>query len=412
MKRFKIIYFISILFLAISNLNSQDLKIAVGQIMCIDSDREGNFVRIENAVIEAKSARADIITFPETSIYGWVNPAAHKEAYPIPGKDSERLCKLAKKYNISICIGLAEREKNKLFDSAILINNKGEIILKHRKINILKELMTPSYSEGSDIKTVVTEFGKIGILICADTFKEDLLQRMKELNPDLLLIPYGWAAAEESWPEHGKQLLKVVQNTAKTVGCTVIGTDLAGKISNGPWTGMTYGGQSVAVDKNGNILGLGMDRDKDIIIVNINNNEWPTSDNNLIPFNNSVIKQWVDSWESYDLNMVDKLFHKNITYFSSEKEGLIKGLENVREHHAGFGFVPGGIKHANKLWLEDIIISDHFNVVIVSAIWYFDKTTDSGNELQKGPVSFVYLKTQDTYKIVHINFSNYMEKEE
>ncbi|MFC2096801.1 carbon-nitrogen hydrolase family protein [Bacteroidota bacterium] len=269
MNRYKIIYLISILFLTSSNLYSQELKIAIGQIVCIDSDRSGNFVRIENAIMEAKSAGADIITFPETSIYGWVNPAAHKIAFPIPGKDSDRLCKLAKENNISICIGLAEKENDKLYDTAILINNKGDIILKHRKMNILKELMTPSYSEGVDIKTVITEFGNIGILICADTFKEEILKRMKGLKPDLLLIPYGWAAPEKSWPEHGMELLKVVQNTAKTVGCPVIGTDLAGKISNGPWTGMTYGGQSVAVNKNGNILGLGKDRDKDIIIVNI-----------------------------------------------------------------------------------------------------------------------------------------------
>ena len=180
----------------------------------------------------------------------------------------KELCKLAKENNISICIGLAEKENDKLFDSAILINNEGEIILKHRKINILKELMTPSYSEGADIITVNTEFGKIGILICADSFKKEVLLKMKELKPDLLLIPYGWAAAENSWPGHGKELLKVVQNTAKTIGCTVIGTDLVGKISNGPWTGMTYGGQSVAVNKKGDILALGKDRDKDIIIVN------------------------------------------------------------------------------------------------------------------------------------------------
>ncbi len=256
---------IIIILITVSACNSSKLKISLGQIVCIDNDREGNFVRIENAIIEARLAKADIITFPETSLLGWVNPDAHYSAFSIPGKDSDRLCKLAKENKIFICIGLAEKEGEKLYDTVILIDDKGKIILKHRKINILKELMSPAYTEGKDVKVIETKFGKIGLLICADSFKEDILNKMKDLEPDLLLIPYGWAANEKSWPEHGKKLLKVVQNTALTTNCPVIGTDLVGMISKGPWTGMTYGGQSVAVDKKANILGLGKDRDQDII---------------------------------------------------------------------------------------------------------------------------------------------------
>ena len=89
MNKSRLIVLISILFLLFTNLYSQELKIAIGQIMCIDSDRSGNIVRIENAIKEAKFAGADIITFPETSIYGWVNPEAHKIASTIPGRDSE-----------------------------------------------------------------------------------------------------------------------------------------------------------------------------------------------------------------------------------------------------------------------------------------------------------------------------------
>jgi len=259
-----------LLLLPFSSCNKPDLKLAISQIVCIDNDREGNFIRIENSINEAVLAGAEFITFPETSILGWVNPAAHHSAYPIPGKDTDRLCRMAKDNNIFICIGLAEIDGNKLFDSAVIIDNKGNIILKHRKINILTELMHPPYTPGSEIKTVSTKFGKIGVLICADSFKEEILNKTKSKKPDLLLIPYGWAASEDSWPEHGKELLKVVQNTARTVNCPVVGTDLVGRISNGPWTGLTYGGQSVAVDKDGNILALGKDRDSELIYLDLN----------------------------------------------------------------------------------------------------------------------------------------------
>ena len=78
----------------------RNIRIALAQIFCLDEDRCGNFVRIENAIREAKDSAAEIICLPETVILGWVNSDAHERAYPIPGKDSGRLCGLAKKYEI------------------------------------------------------------------------------------------------------------------------------------------------------------------------------------------------------------------------------------------------------------------------------------------------------------------------
>jgi len=254
-----------------NNLYGQEkrMNIALAQIFCLDGDRSGNFVRIENAIIEAKQKGADLVCFPETSVLGWVNPDAHQRAYPIPGADSKRLCELAKKYSVFICIGLAEKEHKKLFDTAILIDNDGNVLLKHRKMNILKKLMTPPYTPGNEVKAVNTKFGKIGILICADSFKSEILNQMRDLKPDLVLIPYGWAFEEEGWPEHAKKLRETVQNAAKKTGAPVIGTDLVGEISHGPWTGQIYGGSSVAADKNGTIIAAGKDRDRDIVITTI-----------------------------------------------------------------------------------------------------------------------------------------------
>ena len=248
---------------------NKEIKIAMAQILCIDGDRSGNFVRIENALKEAHSKEAQIVLFPESSIFGWLNPVAHQRATPIPGKDSDLLCGLAKKYGVFICIGLDEKEGENLYGSAILIDDEGKIVLKHRKINVLPDLMSPPYSVGKGVQVVKTKYGKIGVIICADSFQKDLLTEMKEMRPNLLLIPYGWAAKEEEWPQHAQELTKVVQNAAKTVGCPVIGTDLVGQISHGPWTGQTYGGASIASNKEGAILAQGKDRDQDIVVISL-----------------------------------------------------------------------------------------------------------------------------------------------
>lgn len=244
-------------------------KISICQIVVFDGDRDGNLLRIEHAVAESKEKNADIACFPEMSIYGWINPEAHNRAFTIPGADSERLCSISEQYDIHICIGLAEKEENNLYDSAILIDNHGNIILKHRKINLLSELMDPPYTPGNLVSTVSTEFGKIGMLICADTFDGTLLQKMKQQTPDLLLVPYGWAEESAKFPQHGENLVKVVTNAAKVIGCPVIGTDAVGMIQHGPWKNRVYGGQSVASDVQGNILTRLKDRDRDVQIITL-----------------------------------------------------------------------------------------------------------------------------------------------
>ena len=245
------------------------LKAALCQILSLDGDRSGNFIRIENALCEAKEAGADIACFPEAVVLGWVNPDAHRRAYPIPGKDSERLAGLAKKYETCICAGLAEKRGKRLYSSALLIDRKGQILLKHRKINILPALMDPPYTPGSKVQAVETEFGKAGILICADTFQDEILKRMAALKPRILLVPYGWAAQEEKWPGHGKELLKVIKKAARAVGAPVVGTDLVGEITHGPWKGRVYGGQSAAVRPSGQVIALARDRDRDVCIASI-----------------------------------------------------------------------------------------------------------------------------------------------
>src|SRR5579863_918826 len=97
----------------------KSVRLAICQILVIDSDREGNFRRIEYALEQAQAQHADIAIFPESSILGWENPEAHRLAEPIPGKDSDRIAGLARKYNLMIAIGLDEKAGDRLFDSAI-----------------------------------------------------------------------------------------------------------------------------------------------------------------------------------------------------------------------------------------------------------------------------------------------------
>lgn len=118
------------------------------------------------------------------------------------------------------------------------------------------------------------------------------------------------------------------------------------------------------------------------------------------------IDAWVELWNSYDLDQVNKLFlncEKGLTYLSSEKEGVITGLEAVRKHHEGFGFVPGGKASENKLWVEDVSSNSYGESSVVTGVWHFQ----TAEKQQKGPFTIVYLERNGMQKIAHMHFANY-----
>jgi predicted amidohydrolase len=247
------------------------VRVAICQILSIDGDREGNFRRIEYALETAKAAGANIATFPESVILGWENPDAHRLATPIPGADSDRIAALAKKYRVMIVIGLDEKDGDRLYDSAILVDKNGRLLWKHRKLTVLPELMDPPYAEGTidGIGGADTEWGRIGMLICADTFGDRYVERIRAFDPDLVLIPYGWAAEIEKWPGHAKTLENLVMRRAKEWGVPVVATNLVGMMTHGPWKGQTFGGISLAVDGSGGVLLRLRDRDMDVRVIDI-----------------------------------------------------------------------------------------------------------------------------------------------
>lgn len=120
---------------------------------------------------------------------------------------------------------------------------------------------------------------------------------------------------------------------------------------------------------------------------------------------------WVNLWNTYDLSLVDDLFltDSTVTYFSSEREGLITGIEAVLTHHEGFGFVHGGKEAEQELWVDDVHTATHGPTSIVTGVWFFGQRDDAPDEVQRGPFTFVYVLMGAEYRLAHLNFGTYLE---
>ena len=127
----------------------------------------------------------------------------------------------------------------------------------------------------------------------------------------------------------------------------------------------------------------------------------------------ALVQRWVDMWNSYDLSLVDELFltDHRVSYFSSEKQGVIHGINAVREHHRGFGFVEGGKSQGSRLWVADIETDVLDGSAVVTGIWYFQRADAEPEELQQGPVTIVYVRYRGAFRIAHMHFATYLDKE-
>jgi len=191
---------------------------------------------------------------------------------PIPGKYTQFLAELAKRHNMWISAGCLEKGGEKVYNSAAILDRTGQIVLKHRKIETLPPLTQHLYDAGSpeDIKTVETEFGRIGLTICADNFNLKNPQRVADQGAWLLIAPHGFAA-EETKLEHNSQDYQAhIRKVAANTKLWVIGTDtVMGTVQGGAWKGWLHSGCSLVARPNGTTAMAAKFNQPDLIVYDI-----------------------------------------------------------------------------------------------------------------------------------------------
>lgn len=234
------------------------MKLALAQILVEGGEAERNFKRAEKFIKQAAEANADLVLLPETIDFAWTHPRSIDEAQPIPGPYSDYFCQLAAQYNIWICVGLTEKTDTCNYNTALLINRKGEIIATHRKINLLT-VEFPYYEVGQEVRVINTEFGKIGLNVCADNYMNGLHigHTLARMGAQLILSPSSWTvdyAITEIDDPYTDKWKKPFHILASYYNIIVASTTSVGYIVGGPYEGKKMVGCSLVVDKDGIVM--------------------------------------------------------------------------------------------------------------------------------------------------------------
>ena len=250
------------------------LRLALAQLLVEGGEAERNFQRAEKLIQQAVNEKADMVLLPETIDFAWTHPRSIYEALPIPGDFSNLFCQWARKYQIHICVGLTEKTESGNYNTALLIDDSGNIIGKHRKINLLT-VEFPFYKVGQSLAVFDTKFGKIGLNICADNYYDSLHigHTLARMGAQIIISPSSWTV------EHGvteiddpyrDKWLKPFKILASYYDIVVASTTSVGYIVGGPYEGKKMVGCSMVVDKNGVVAqGVFNEFAGDLVVVDI-----------------------------------------------------------------------------------------------------------------------------------------------
>lgn len=130
-------------------------------------DVPGNLARIAALIGDA---RADLLVLPELATTGYALPdreAARSLAEPIPGPTTERLAGLASRCGGHLVVGLAERDGERLYNSAAVIGAAG-VRAVYRKAHLFrreKQIFDPG---DSGFAVIRLDELCLGVMICFD----------------------------------------------------------------------------------------------------------------------------------------------------------------------------------------------------------------------------------------------------
>ena len=90
---------------------------------------ERNLQRATQYIDEAASNGADIVLLPECLDLDWTHPSCLHNASPIPGGEPyQYLAAQAERFGVTVCAGLSERDGDQVFNTAVLIDQRGKLL--------------------------------------------------------------------------------------------------------------------------------------------------------------------------------------------------------------------------------------------------------------------------------------------
>lgn len=235
-------------------------KVAVVQLDT-QNDKGENMKTVCRLLDEAAAEGAELVSFPEVMNFCGDHVGEGGGHEPIPGYTTEILMAKAKEHGIYVHSGSFYEEipgEERAYNTSVIIDPEGKIISTYHKLHTFDVTLpdgticeeSAQVHPGSEIVTVDTALGKLGMSICYDIRFPELYRLMALDGAQVIFTPASFTMP--TGKDHWEPILRTraIEN-----GCYIVA---AGQI--GKKVLFTAYGNSMVVDPWGTIIARAKDR--------------------------------------------------------------------------------------------------------------------------------------------------------
>ncbi len=177
------------------------MRIAVAQMPGARLEQwRATLALIEDLIARAAGLRAALVVLPECAwpAYCLGSAAEYRRARAegLPGPETllARLQGIAGQRRIAVCAGYVAERADRLLNTAALIGRDGRLLGRHDKC-FLWFFDRDYFDAGDRIEPIATDFGRVGVLVCADARLPETAATLAARGAQLILHPTAWVNA-------------------------------------------------------------------------------------------------------------------------------------------------------------------------------------------------------------------------
>jgi N-carbamoylputrescine amidase len=169
----------------------RQFRVAAIASRCWPASPERNLESCATWVEKARQQGANLVAFPELSVTGYLTtPEIWRVAEPVPGPSTARLEEIARRSETVIAAGIAEKDKDIVYDTYVFVGPAG-YIGKSRKMHI--PIPEVGYWRGGGVPPVIDiGLARVGVNICFDNWLPESSRLVGLGGAEILFAPYVW----------------------------------------------------------------------------------------------------------------------------------------------------------------------------------------------------------------------------
>jgi formamidase len=214
------------------------------------TDPDTNIRRMETFIEGISKDWGDsvkLVGFTEYAVHGFDPSRLQIVAETIPGRSTDKICEIARKYKYWVCCGsMVEKRGSSLHNTSLLISPEGEITLKYVKTH---PWCDPGGGElgvipGREFPVAdIPGIGKVGIMICSDAVYPEVARTLAWKGAELII-----------WPTMAFHPLRNPLRSVAVARAWENNCYLMAIMGTGQHVGIGLSGHSMIVDPDGLIL--------------------------------------------------------------------------------------------------------------------------------------------------------------